>query len=40
MFPTLEEYQPYVYSRLLYFPYHLCCLEDGDDVEYLAEEFF
>jgi hypothetical protein len=41
MFPTLEEYQPLVYSHLLYFPYRLCCSEDvEDDVEYLCDEFF
>jgi hypothetical protein len=29
-----------VYSHLLYFPYNLCCSEDGEDVEYLGEELF
>jgi hypothetical protein len=40
MLPTLAEYQPYLYSHLLYFSYHLCCSEDGEDVKYLGEEFF
>jgi hypothetical protein len=41
MFPTLVEYQPYVYSLLLYFLYRLCCSEDVEGVmEFFGDEFF
>jgi hypothetical protein len=40
LFTTLAEYQPYVYSTLLFFPtIQTCCLEGEDGLEFFDEEF-
>jgi hypothetical protein len=38
--PTLAEYQPLVYSTLLFYPAtQTCCLEGDDRLEFFDEEF-